>query len=72
MGARPAVLSDLADDDPERIVDDAWDPPVTLAARLVSLVNETTQHVGQVGYAPACCSPDAPFLRAGVGCHGER
>ncbi len=45
------VLRGLADDDPERIVDDAWDPPVTLAARMVSLVNETTQHVGQVGYA---------------------
>lgn len=44
------ILRELADDDPERVVDDAWDPPVTLSARLVSVVNDTTQHLGQVGY----------------------
>ena len=45
------ILADLAGDDPERVVDDSWDPPVTLSVRLVSVVNDTTQHVGQVGYA---------------------
>ncbi|WP_426241810.1 mycothiol transferase [Nocardioides sp. LHG3406-4] len=44
------ILHDLADDDPERVVDDAWDPPVTLSARLVSLIDEGAQHVGQMGY----------------------
>lgn len=34
----------------ERVVDDRWDPPVTAAARLVSVVNDTTQHVGQAAY----------------------
>ena len=45
------ILRDLVDDDPERVVDDSWDPPVTLSARLVSVVNDTTQHVGQLSYA---------------------
>jgi uncharacterized damage-inducible protein DinB len=33
------------------IVDQRWDPPVTLAVRLVSLINDATQHVGQAAYA---------------------
>jgi hypothetical protein len=45
------VLHQLAGDDPERVVDDAWDPPVTLSVRLVSVVNDVTQHLGQMGYA---------------------
>ena len=34
----------------DRIVDERWDPPVTLGARLVSVVNDDTQHVGQAAY----------------------
>ncbi|WP_181312017.1 mycothiol transferase [Nocardioides campestrisoli] len=45
------IVAQLGDDDPERIVDERWDPPVTLGVRLVSVVNDVTQHVGQVGYA---------------------
>lgn len=33
-----------------RIVDRRWTPPVTAAVRLVSVVNDTTQHVGQAAY----------------------
>jgi hypothetical protein len=33
-----------------RVVDDSYDPPVTLAARLVSVVNDCTQHVGQASF----------------------
>ena len=40
----------LADDDYQRVVDDRWDPPVTLAVRLVSVLNDTTQHAGQAAY----------------------
>ena len=40
----------LADDDYRRIVDERWDPPVTLAVRLVSVLNDTTQHAGQAAY----------------------
>ncbi len=44
------ILGSLTDDDYERIVDKNWDPPVTLGVRLVSVINDTTQHIGQVGY----------------------
>lgn len=34
----------------ERVVDTSWDPPVTAAVRLVSVVNECAAHVGQAAY----------------------
>jgi hypothetical protein len=43
-------VSGLSDDDFDRIVDTRWDPPVTLGVRLVSVVNDTMQHVGQAAY----------------------
>jgi hypothetical protein len=43
-------LRTLTDDDLSRIVDRRWDPPVTLAVRLVSVVNDCTQHVGQAAF----------------------
>ena len=33
-----------------RIVDPRWDPPVTAAVRLVSVVDEVNQHLGQIAY----------------------
>jgi len=36
--------------DLDRIVDDRWDPPVSLGVRLVSVVNEVNQHLGQAAY----------------------
>jgi uncharacterized damage-inducible protein DinB len=45
-----AYLLTLSADDLDRIVDERWDPPVTLGARLVSVVNDDTQHVGQAAY----------------------
>lgn len=33
-----------------RVVDDSFDPPVTAATRLVSVVNDIGQHVGQAAY----------------------
>lgn len=44
------VLSALTAADLERVVDDRWDPPVTVAVRLVSVVDDMAQHVGQAGY----------------------
>lgn len=44
------VLRSLEPADLERVVDERWDPPVTLGARLVSVVNDDTQHVGQAAY----------------------
>ncbi|GAA2609994.1 mycothiol transferase [Streptomyces axinellae] len=33
-----------------RIVDDAWDPPVTLGVRLVSVIGDDMQHAGQAAF----------------------
>lgn len=33
------------------VVDERWDPPVTLAVRLVSVLSDSLQHAGQAGYA---------------------
>lgn len=43
-------LRSLADDDFARIVDRRWDPPVTLAVRLVSVIDDCAQHVGQAAF----------------------
>jgi uncharacterized damage-inducible protein DinB len=40
----------LSDADLATVVDAAWDPPVTLAVRLVSVVNDDTQHAGQAAF----------------------
>jgi uncharacterized damage-inducible protein DinB len=40
----------LTDDDLDRIVDKNWDPPVTLGVRLVSVISDDLQHVGQAAY----------------------
>jgi uncharacterized damage-inducible protein DinB len=34
----------------DRIVDEAWDPPVTLGVRLVSVLSDDLQHAGQAAY----------------------
>src|ERR1700683_1298831 len=36
--------------DLDRIVDKAWDPPVTLGVRLVSVISDDLQHAGQAAY----------------------
>ena len=43
-------LRTLDDDDYERVVDERWDPPVTLAVRLLSVLGDTMQHAGQASY----------------------
>ncbi|MFC1411381.1 DUF664 domain-containing protein [Streptacidiphilus sp. N1-12] len=43
-------LDTLADEDLDRVVDDSWDPPVTLGVRLVSVVSDDLQHVGQAAF----------------------
>jgi uncharacterized damage-inducible protein DinB len=40
----------ITDADLDRIVDEAWDPPVSLGVRLVSVVNDNTQHAGQAAF----------------------
>lgn len=43
-------VSRLKEADLGRIVDENWDPPVTLGVRLVSVLSDTLQHVGQAAY----------------------
>lgn len=45
-----AYLETLAPEDLDPVVDDAWDPPVTAGARLVSILDDCVQHAGQAGY----------------------
>ena len=40
----------LTPEDLGRVVDERWDPPVTLGVRLVSVVNDDQQHVGQAAF----------------------
>ncbi|MEV7398006.1 DUF664 domain-containing protein [Aeromicrobium sp. NPDC092404] len=40
----------LSDADLERVVDSSWDPPVTLAVRLVSVIADDLKHLGQAEY----------------------
>ena len=42
------LVAGIADADLDRVVDDPWDPPVTLGVRLVSVITAPLQHVGQV------------------------
>ncbi len=37
-------------DDLDRIVDEGWDPPVTLGIRLVSVIEDDIAHAGQAAY----------------------
>ncbi|HEX8092962.1 MAG TPA: DinB family protein [Jatrophihabitans sp.] len=43
-------LAGLTESDLARVVDESWDPPVTLAVRLVSVLSDDLQHAGQAGY----------------------
>ena len=43
-------LQGLTPQDLDRIVDERWDPPVTLGVRLASLVSDCLQHAGQAAY----------------------
>ncbi|GAB7003667.1 mycothiol transferase [Nocardioides sp. AN3] len=45
-----AYLDTLTEEDLDRVVDERWDPPVTLGVRLVSIVDDDLQHVGQAAY----------------------
>ena len=40
----------VTDSNLDRIVDERWDPPVTLGVRLVSVVGHSFEQVGQAAY----------------------
>jgi uncharacterized damage-inducible protein DinB len=45
-----AYLQTVTDEDLPRVVDTSWDPPVTLAVRLISILSDDLQHAGQASY----------------------
>jgi hypothetical protein len=49
-GRTLAYLGDLSDDDLDRVVDERWDPPVTLGVRLLSVIGDGLQHTAQAAY----------------------
>jgi uncharacterized damage-inducible protein DinB len=44
------LLRGLTPADLDRVVDERWDPPVTLGVRLISVVDDDAQHAGQAAY----------------------
>ena len=45
-----ALVSGLTDADLSQVVDERWDPPVTLGVRLVSVISDGLQHAGQATF----------------------
>ncbi|MFX4293475.1 mycothiol transferase [Streptomyces bohaiensis] len=45
-----AFLAGLTAAELDRVVDEGWDPPVTLGARLVSVLADDLEHAGQAAY----------------------
>jgi len=43
-------VAGLGDADLDRVVDERWDPPVTLGARLVSVIGDDMAHLGQAQF----------------------
>jgi hypothetical protein len=44
------MLDGITPADLDRIVDERWDPPVTMGVRLVSILDDDVQHAGQAAY----------------------
>ena len=44
------ILRTLSDADMEKVVDEGWDPPVTMGVRLVSVLVDDLEHVGQAAF----------------------
>jgi Protein of unknown function (DUF664) len=44
------LLAGVTAEELDRIVDRRWEPPVTLGVRLVSVLGDSLQHIGQAAY----------------------
>ncbi len=49
-GRSREYLETATPDDLDRIIDERWDPPVTVGVRLVSVIDDSLQHAGQANY----------------------
>ncbi len=43
-------IASVTPDELDRVVDTRWNPPVTAGARLVSIIDDSAQHLGQAAY----------------------
>ena len=43
-------IAGVTDAELARIVDENWEPPVTASVRLVSIIDDCAQHLGQAAY----------------------
>jgi hypothetical protein len=46
-----SYLDGLASTEVERVIDDSYDPPVTVLIRLISVAGDALEHAGQAAYA---------------------
>jgi uncharacterized damage-inducible protein DinB len=51
-------IDGLDDGDLDRVVDENYDPPVTLGVRLVSVINDDLQHAGQAAFVKGLLPKD--------------
>lgn len=54
-----ALLKTVGPADLDRIVDRRWDPPISMGVRLVSIADDSLQHVGQAAIYAACSAGEA-------------
>lgn len=45
-----SLIDALTGDDYDTVIDDRWDPPVTIAVRIVSVLDDAIKHLGQAEY----------------------
>lgn len=55
-----SLLAEVTAAELDRVVDDRWDPPVTLGVRLVSIADDDIQHAGQAAYLRGLLERAAP------------
>jgi hypothetical protein len=51
-----AFVAGVSESDLDRVVDETWDPPVTLGVRLMSVLSDTLQHAGQAAFVRGALS----------------
>ena len=68
------LLATITEDELDRVVDERWDPPVTLGVRLISIADDDIQHAGQAKYLRGLLAGRsfvAPTLRPARHVHGS-
>jgi uncharacterized damage-inducible protein DinB len=51
------LLAEVTAEQLDRVVDRRWEPPVTLGVRLVSVLGDSLQHIGQAAYVRGLLPP---------------